>query len=68
VHECINFLGKAPAAAREDMWADLIEGETRGNFPRRSRRAKGRMSNACQWLPNRKTRPKFQRLTNMGMP
>ncbi len=32
VHECINFLGKAPGAAREDMWADLIEGETRDGF------------------------------------
>ncbi|NKB59954.1 MAG: gamma-glutamyltransferase [Alphaproteobacteria bacterium] len=32
VHECINFAGKAPAAAREDMWADLIEGETRDGF------------------------------------
>ena len=32
VHECLNFLGKAPAAAREDMWEDLIEGETLDGF------------------------------------
>ncbi len=32
VHECINFLGKAPAAAREDMWEHLIEGETLDGF------------------------------------
>lgn len=32
VHECINFLGKAPAAAHENMWADLLEGETRDGF------------------------------------
>lgn len=32
VHECLSFPGRAPAAAREDMWADLIEGETRDGF------------------------------------
>ena len=31
-HECLSFTGKAPAAAREDMWADLIEGETLDGF------------------------------------
>lgn len=32
VHECLNFTGKAPAAARPDMWEDLIEGETTDGF------------------------------------
>ena len=32
VHEVIDFHGKAPAAAREDMWADLIEGEAPDGF------------------------------------
>ncbi len=32
VHTCIDFHGKAPAATRPDMWADLIEGETRDGF------------------------------------
>jgi len=32
VHECLNFLGKAPGAAREDMWEDRIEGETLDGF------------------------------------
>jgi gamma-glutamyltranspeptidase/glutathione hydrolase len=32
VHEFIDFHGKTPAAARPDMWADLIEGETRDGF------------------------------------
>ena len=30
--ECINFLGVAPMAAREDMWGDAIEGETADAF------------------------------------
>ena len=30
--ENINFLGVAPAAAREDMWEDAIEGETADAF------------------------------------
>ena len=32
VHEVIDFHGKTPAAARPDMWAHLIEGETRDGF------------------------------------
>lgn len=32
VHECLDFLGKAPVAAREDMWEDPIEGETLDGF------------------------------------
>ena len=32
VHEFIDFHGKTPAAARPDMWADLLEGETRDGF------------------------------------
>ena len=32
IHECIDFHGKSPAATRDDMWADLIEGETRDGF------------------------------------
>jgi gamma-glutamyltranspeptidase / glutathione hydrolase len=32
VHECIDFHGKTPAAARADMWADRLEGETRDGF------------------------------------
>ena len=32
VHACIDFHGRAPAAARPDMWADLIEGEARDGF------------------------------------
>ena len=32
VHSCIDFHGKAPKATRPDMWADLIEGETRDGF------------------------------------
>jgi len=32
VHTCIDFHGRAPAAARPDMWADLVEGETRDGF------------------------------------
>ena len=32
IHECLNFTGKAPAAARPDMWEDLIEGETTDGF------------------------------------
>lgn len=32
VHEFIDFHGRTPAAARPDMWADLIEGETRDGF------------------------------------
>jgi len=31
-HGCIDFHGKAPGAAREDMWADRIEGEARDGF------------------------------------
>ena len=30
--ECLNFLGVAPMAAREDMWVDAIEGETADAF------------------------------------
>lgn len=30
--ENLNFLGVAPAAARDDMWADAIEGETADAF------------------------------------
>ena len=30
--ENINFLGVAPAAARDDMWVDAIEGETADAF------------------------------------
>jgi gamma-glutamyltranspeptidase/glutathione hydrolase len=32
VHEFIDFHGKTPAAAQPDMWAHLIEGETRDGF------------------------------------
>lgn len=32
VHTLIDFHGRAPAAARPDMWADLVEGETRDGF------------------------------------
>ncbi len=32
VHTCIDFHGKAPAATRPEMWAELIEGETRDGF------------------------------------
>ncbi len=32
VHSLIDFHGKAPAAARPEMWEDLIEGETRDGF------------------------------------
>ena len=32
IHELIDFHGKTPAAARPDMWTDLIEGETRDGF------------------------------------
>ncbi|GAB5467510.1 MAG: gamma-glutamyltransferase [Rhodospirillales bacterium] len=32
VHGFIDFHGKTPAAARPDMWEDLIEGETRDGF------------------------------------
>jgi gamma-glutamyltranspeptidase/glutathione hydrolase len=32
VHGCIDFHTKAPGAAREDMWADRIEGEARDGF------------------------------------
>lgn len=32
VHECINFHARAPAATREDQWADIVEGETRDGF------------------------------------
>jgi len=31
-HLCIDFHGNAPAATRDDMWADMIEGETRDGF------------------------------------
>jgi len=31
-HEYIDFHSPAPGAAREDMWADLLEGETRDGF------------------------------------
>lgn len=32
VHTCIDFHGKTPQAATADMWADVIEGETRDGF------------------------------------
>ncbi len=32
VHSLIDFHGKAPAAAKPEMWEDLIEGETRDGF------------------------------------
>ncbi len=32
VHTFIDFHGQTPAAARPDMWEDLIEGETRDGF------------------------------------
>ena len=32
VHTCIDFHGKTPARATPDMWADLVEGETRDGF------------------------------------
>src|SRR4030095_7287878 len=32
VHACIDFHGKTRAAARPDMWADLLESETRDGF------------------------------------
>jgi len=32
VHTCIDFHGRAPAGARPEMWADLVEGETRDGF------------------------------------
>jgi gamma-glutamyltranspeptidase / glutathione hydrolase len=32
VHTCIDFHGRAPAAARPDMWSDLVEAETRDGF------------------------------------
>jgi len=32
IHGFIDFHGKAPAATRPDMWAHLIEGETRDGF------------------------------------
>ncbi len=32
VHTCIDFHGATPLAATPDMWADLIEGETRDGF------------------------------------
>ena len=31
-HGCIDFHARAPAAVREDMWEDLIEGEARDGF------------------------------------
>ncbi len=31
-HGLIDFHGTAPAAVREDMWADLVEGEARDGF------------------------------------
>jgi gamma-glutamyltranspeptidase/glutathione hydrolase len=32
IHTCIDFHGKTPLAAKPDMWADLVEGETRDGF------------------------------------
>ena len=32
VHEYLDFHAPAPRAARPDMWADLVEGETRDGF------------------------------------
>lgn len=31
-HECIDFHGRCPAAATPDMWAGMVEGETRDGF------------------------------------
>src|SRR3546814_17912203 len=31
-HGCIDFHGRVPAAATPDMWADIVEGETRDGF------------------------------------
>ena len=31
-HSCLDFHGRAPEKAREDMWADLIEAETEDGF------------------------------------
>ena len=31
-HECIDFHGKTPLAARPDMWLDRLEGEARDGF------------------------------------
>jgi gamma-glutamyltranspeptidase/glutathione hydrolase len=32
VHSCIDFHGRAPAAARPDMWQDLVESEAEDGF------------------------------------
>ncbi|MEO0362771.1 MAG: gamma-glutamyltransferase [Pseudomonadota bacterium] len=32
VHACIDFHGRTPLAATDDMWADRLEGETRDGF------------------------------------
>jgi gamma-glutamyltranspeptidase/glutathione hydrolase len=32
VHSCIDFHGRAPAAARPDMWAELVESEAEDGF------------------------------------
>jgi len=32
IHECLDFHSRAPAAVREDMWADRISGEARDGF------------------------------------
>ena len=32
VHECIDFHGNTPLAAKPEMWANLISGETRDGF------------------------------------
>ncbi len=32
VHTCIDFHGRTPLAATPEMWADLLEGETRDGF------------------------------------
>jgi len=32
VHRCIDFHGRAPAAARPDMWQDIILGEADDGF------------------------------------
>jgi gamma-glutamyltranspeptidase/glutathione hydrolase len=32
VHKIMEFYGRAPAAARAEMWADRLEGETRDGF------------------------------------
>ena len=49
--ENINFLGVAPAAAREDMWEDAIEGETADAFGFILRNALTRSVIRRRWFP-----------------